>query len=105
MEIRKVFTDFYDQYYDIIELSDFSIPTFFALGAVFQLTALAFCGPRIGAILPVGWLVSRLVKAVIATRGLEKNGFGNYRKGKFVPKLPVEANGVVVFIIGARMNQ
>ena len=77
MGIRKLVAEFYDQYYDIIELSDFSIPTFLALGAVFQLVTLAFCGPRIGAILPVAWLVFRLVKAVIATRGLEEKSFGN----------------------------
>lgn len=105
MGIRQSINDLYDQYYDIIELSDFSIPTFLALGGVVQLIALASCGPRIGAILPVAWLVFRLAKAVITSRGIGKTSFIVHKKGKFVSKLPDETDGIVVFIIGARLNQ
>ena len=105
MGVQQTIKDYHDQYYDIVELSDFSIPTFFAIGGIFQLAALALCGLRIGAIIPVAWLVFRLTKAVITSRGLGKTSFVEHKKGKHVVKLPGEMNGIVVFIIGARMNQ
>jgi hypothetical protein len=103
--IRQEAIDFYDQFYDILEKTDFSIPTFLAFGAVFQLLCTAYLPARISAALPLLWLGWRFARSTIASLDVFKSSFTDVVPGLHTVKLPEASDGVVVFILGARLNQ
>lgn len=50
--VRSEIQDVQDNYYDLIELSDFGIWTWLSFGAIFQLLCLAYLPPRVAALPP-----------------------------------------------------
>lgn len=102
--IKKEAQDLYDQFYDILEKTDFSIPTFLAFGAVFQLLSLAYLPSRISALPPLLWLGWRLTKSAFDSRSVFETSFTDVKRGKHITRLPDTADGVVVFVLGARLN-
>jgi hypothetical protein len=94
----------YEQFYDILEKTDFSIPTFLAFGGVFQLLSLAYLPSHISALLPLLWLGWRLTKSAFDSRNVFQTSFTDVKRGKHMTSLPDRADGVVVFVLGARLN-
>ena len=103
--LKKEVKDFYDQFYDILEKSDFSIPTFLAFGAVLQLLCLAYLPSCLSASLPLLWLGYRLARSIFASRDVFRTSFTDVKLGKYTTRLPSSSDGVVVFVLGARLNQ
>ncbi|CAG8981025.1 hypothetical protein HYALB_00013284 [Hymenoscyphus albidus] len=102
--IQREAIEIYEQFYDILEKSDFSIPTFLAFGAALQLLSYAYLPPRLSAALPLLWPGYRLVRSGIGSRDVFKTFFTDVVLGKHSTKLPNSPNGVVVFVLGARLN-
>jgi hypothetical protein len=103
--IRREIDDLYDQFYDIIEKSDFSIPTFLAFGAVFQLLSIAYLPTLLSTDLPLLWLGWRFLKSLIESRDVFNSSFTDVVCGKHIVKLPEPSDGIVIFVLGARLNQ
>jgi hypothetical protein len=103
--LRQKIDDLYDQFYDILEKTDFSIPTFLAFGAVFQLLSIAYLPPTLSTSLPLLWLGWRLARSTLASRDVFRTSFTDVVRGVHTTKLPESSDGVVVFILGARLNQ
>lgn len=59
---KKEAIDIYEQFYDILEKSDFSIATFLAFGAALQLLSFKYLPPALSTALPLFWLGYCLVK-------------------------------------------
>ena len=102
--IKKEAQDLYEQFYDILEKTDFSIPTFLAFGGVFQLLSLAYLPSHISVLLPLLWLGWRLTKSTFDSRNVFETSFTDVKRGKHITSLPDTADGVVVFVLGARFN-
>jgi len=94
----------YEQFYDILEKTDFSIPTFLAFGGVLQLLSFAYLPSRIRALLPLLWLGWRLTKSAFDSRNVFETSSTSVQRGKHLISLPDTADGVVVFVLGARLN-
>lgn len=102
--IRQEVQDFYDQFYDILEKSDFSIPTFLAFGAALQLLFFAYLPPRVATLIPLTWLGYRFIRSLAGSRDVFRTSFTDVQLGKFSARVP-DSDGVVVFLLGARLNQ
>jgi hypothetical protein len=102
--IKKEAQFLYEQFYDILEKTDFSIPTFLAFGGVLQLLSFAYLPSRISALLPLLWLGWRLTKSAFDSRNVFETSFTDVQRGKHITSLPDTADGVVVFVLGARLN-
>ncbi|KUJ13870.1 uncharacterized protein LY89DRAFT_784721 [Mollisia scopiformis] len=98
---RKACKDFHDQFYDIPEKTDFSIPTFLAFRAVFRLLSLVYLPPLLSTSLPLAWLGYRFLRSIIDSRDVFKTSFTDIVKGRHTARVP---DGVVVFVLGARLN-
>ncbi|TVY12661.1 Monooxygenase [Lachnellula arida] len=103
--LRKEAKEIYDQFYDILEKTDFSIPTFLAFGAALQLLSLAYLPRRLSASLPLLWLGYRLLRSIVGSRDVFRTSFTDIKLGKYTTNLPGPSDGVVVFVLGARLNQ
>jgi hypothetical protein len=103
--LKEAAQGFYAQFYDILEKTDFSIPTFLAFGATFQLLSLAYLPSYLSTAPPLLWLGYRLIKSSVASRTVFKTSFTDVLQGKYVTNLSSSSDGVVVFVLGARLNQ
>lgn len=103
--VRKAIREIHDQFYDLLEKSDFSIITFLAFGAAFQLLSNIYLPPRVSALLPLLWLGWRLCKSIVDSRDVYKSSFTDMVHGKSTTKLPETSDGIVLFVLGARLNQ
>lgn len=97
--------DLHAQFHDILEKTDFSLPTFLAFGAALQLLIQAYLPLRLSATLPLLWLAYCLVKSAYDSRDVFRSSFTDVKRGRFTTRLPEAADGVVVFVLGARLNQ
>ena len=93
----------------LLWVEDFSIPTWLALGASFHILLVTFLPFRLSILLPFSWLLYRLCQSIISTRGIFKTSFTELNRGRWVGNIPDAAgedtNGVVCFVLGARLNQ
>ncbi|KAF2248048.1 hypothetical protein BU26DRAFT_595898 [Trematosphaeria pertusa] len=96
--------DLHAQFHDILEKTDFSLPTFLAFGAALQLLIQAYLPLRLSATLPLLWLAYCLVKSAYDSRDVFRSSFTDVKRGRFTTRLPEAADGVVVFVLGARLN-
>ena len=103
--LRKEVKEFYDQFYDILEKSDFSIPTFLAFGAALQLLSLVYLPLHLSISLPLFWLGYRLVRSTFASSDVFRTSFTDVMLGRYTAQLPNPSDGVVIFVLGARLNQ
>lgn len=90
---------------DLIEKVDFSITTWLAFGATLQLLGLVCLPTRIVAIPPLSWLLYRLFKCILDSRDVYKTSFTDTVRGARTARLPGTSDGVVVFVLGSRVNQ
>ena len=81
------------------------MPTFLAFDAVLQLLSLAYLPPRLSAALPLMWLGYRLLSSALDSRNVFKTSFTDVKRGQYTARLPDPSDGVVVFVLGARLNQ
>ncbi|TVY86774.1 Monooxygenase [Lachnellula willkommii] len=102
--LRKETKEIYDQFYDILEKTDFSILTFLAFGAALQLLSLAYLPRRLSTSLPLLWLGYRLLRSIVGSRDVFRTSFTDVKLGKYTTNLPGPSDGVVVFVLGARLN-
>ncbi|KAF2196655.1 hypothetical protein GQ43DRAFT_476125 [Delitschia confertaspora ATCC 74209] len=106
------FGEIHDQFYDLLELSDFSIPTWLALGAGLQQLSTSYLPLHWSLYLPILWLGFRFSKAIFDTLRLPNASFADIKPGKWTTPFPEldnssktsTSNGVVVFLLGARLN-
>lgn len=106
--IRTALIELYDQFFDIIEHSDFSIPTWLAFGAALQVLSGLYLPSPLNLSIPLLWLAYRLVRSGWDTVGLFKWSFADIKKGRWTTRFPKgegTENGVVVLLLGARLNQ
>ena len=109
--VRSAIHDIQENYHDLIETSDFGIITWLSFGAIFQLLCLAYLPPRVAALPPVLWISYRIIKATIDTRGLFRTSFTDIKRNRWTAKLrqPRQLtntnDGIVLFVLGARINQ
>ncbi|KAF1961551.1 hypothetical protein CC80DRAFT_488794 [Byssothecium circinans] len=85
--VRSAIQDLQDNYYDLIETRDFGILTWLSFGAIFQLLSLAYLPARVAASLPVLWLLYRMFKATIDTRGLFTTSFTDIKQRRWTPDI------------------
>ncbi|CAI6336691.1 unnamed protein product [Periconia digitata] len=109
-------SEIFAQYHDLIEHSDFSLPTWLSLGALFQVIMSFWLPPRVSALLPLGWLAYRFLKSASDMNRLDLTGKEGYSMGitpgllttKFdepVGDQKTKTNdGVVLFLLSARYN-
>lgn len=87
-----------------------SIPTWLALGATLQLLLLACLPARVSSLLPVLYLAHCVFKTFLDTRNETSGSLRGIKRGKWTAELPepegnAESDGLVVFVLIARMNQ
>jgi hypothetical protein len=91
----------------ILFQNTFRVSTWLVIGASIQ-TLSMWCLPlRISSLLPLLVLFQRLVQSFIDKRRIFSTLYTNVRRGRWTAKLPEEkdGDGVVVFVLGARINQ
>jgi len=104
-QLRQSVKEIHDQFYDILEKSDFSIPTFLSFGAALQLLFFAFLPPRVASLPGLLWLGYRFLSSVWRSRDIFRSSFKDVRLGGYEARVPDEYDGVVVFMIAARLTQ
>ncbi|KAF2798009.1 hypothetical protein K505DRAFT_322174 [Melanomma pulvis-pyrius CBS 109.77] len=105
--LRTKLASLHAQYHDLLEASDFSTPTWLAFGAILHILSAAYLPLYLGTSIPLLWIAYRWLRAAFTTYQFGK--FPDIRKGKWVVKIderegPREESGVVMFVLGARMN-
>ncbi len=107
----SLWKDFNRTINDLSEVHYLSIPTWLALGAALQLLALTLPFPRLSGVLPVVYLAYRLIKAVVGSRNVFIGSYKTVKRGRWTAEFPKRGDtddrqeGIVMHVIGARMNQ
>lgn len=115
MSIRDWYSQLEEILGDVLEHQDFSMQTWLALGAAFQLFALAWLPSRLSFWIPLAWLAYRLLRTALDSWNPRRSKlWAPIRRGRWMGQLPVPENpseatetsdGVVMFLLGARLNQ
>ena len=112
--LRSLYQNFKDDYSHLLEVTDFSIITWLAFGAILQLLSQSWFSPQLSYLIPLVYLVYRLAKVSIDCRRIFTGTFTNVMLGRWSATLPepedpstvtATSDGVVVFLLGARINQ
>ena len=93
---------------EVLEISDFSIPTWLALGAGLQLLCASWLSARLSFLVPVLWLTYRALVTAIGTWRVSKGAAYSKKvmRGRWTSDLPeLNRDGVVLLILCARLNQ
>ena len=103
-----------DVFNELFEPNDFKISTWMAMGGVFVVTCQAYLPNSWGSWLPVLYLGYRMIKMFLDTLYLHTGSYTTLKRGRWFaslpePKAPVKfnggADGLVMFVLGARINQ
>ena len=114
MFLRALYSNFKDDFGDLLEVTDFSILTWLAIGAGLQLLSQLWLPAGLSYWLPLFYLVYRIARACIDCRRIFTGTFTNVKFGRWSATLPEPADqsavtatsdGVVMFLLGARINQ
>ena len=114
MSLRALYLNFKDDFGDLLEVTDFSLVTWLALGAALQLLSQAWLPPGFSYWLPLSYLVYRAARASIDCNRIFTGVFTNVVFGRYSATLPepedpstvtATSDGVVMFLLGARINQ
>jgi hypothetical protein len=98
----------------IVGVNDLRVTTWLSLGAAFQLLLFLSLPPRVSFALPLILLSYRLFQAVLDSRRIYTKSFTHIRQGRWTAPLmdsmgrdgDVSApEGVVMFVLGAQINQ
>ena len=115
MSVRDWYSQIEEILGDVLEHQDFSMQTWLALGTAFQLFALAWLPSSFSFWLPLAWLAYRLIRTALDSWNVYHSRlWSRIMKGRWMgqlppPKKPSKASdiseGVVTFLLGARLNQ
>ncbi|KAL8970872.1 MAG: hypothetical protein Q9197_003581 [Variospora fuerteventurae] len=114
MSIRDWYAQMEEILGDVLEHQDFSMQTWLALGAAFQLFALAWLPSRLSFWFPLAWLAYRLTRTALDSWNPHRSKlWSRIKRGRWMGQLPEPENpseatetseGVVIFLLGARLN-
>ncbi|KAL8818582.1 MAG: hypothetical protein Q9223_002807 [Gallowayella weberi] len=117
MSVRDWYSQTEEILGDVLEHQDFSMQTWLALGAAFQLFAVAWLPSTLSFWLPLAWLAYRLIKTALDSWNVHRSRlWSGIRKGRWMGRLPESekslseasrggtSEGVVMFLLGARLN-
>jgi hypothetical protein len=115
MSVRDWYSQLEEILGDVLEHQDFSIQTWLALRAAFQLLALASLPSHLSFWFPLTWLAYRLTRTAVDTLNVrDSKTWSRIMRGRWMGQLPESASpskasetsgGVVMFVLGARLNQ
>jgi hypothetical protein len=112
--LRALYLNFRDDYGDLLEVTDFSIATWLAFGAGLQLLSQSWLPSGLSCWLPLLYLIYRIARVSIDCRRIFTGTFTNVVFGRWSATLPepedssavtATSDGVVMFLLGARINQ
>ena len=112
--LRALYLNFKDDYGDLLEVTDFSIATWLAFGACLQLLTQSWLSPQTSYLIPLFYLIYRVARVSIDCRRIFTGTFTNVVFGRWSATLPepedpttvtATSDGVVMFLLGARINQ
>jgi hypothetical protein len=91
------------KYKTLVEINDFHISTWLALGAIFHVLASAYLPfpAYISTLAPLAWIAYRLGFAVVTSR---TGVFADVKKGWWTSKFSEKEGDVVCFVLAARLN-
>lgn len=86
-----------------------SIPSWLAVGASLQLLSLVILPTKLSALIPILYLTYCIIKVTLDSRHVTGT-FKTVKQGRWTAELPepeedVKNDGMVIFVLGARMNQ
>lgn len=115
MSIRDWYSQLEEILGDVLEHQDFSMQTWLALGAAFQLLALAWLPVKLSFWLPLAWLAYRMIRTTFDTlnvheskiwsRVLQGRWMGQLSESEDISEPGDTSEGIVMFLLGARLNQ
>lgn len=112
--LRALYLNFKNDFGDLLEVTDFSIATWLAFGAGLQLLTQSCLPSGLSYWLPLLYLIYRVARLSIDCRRVFTGTFTNVMFGPWSATLPepeepsavtVTSDGVVMFLLGARINQ
>ena len=112
--LQALYSNFKDDYGDLLEVADFSIPTWLAFGAGLQLLSLRWLPSDLSYWLPIVYLLFRAARVSVDCQRIFTGAFTNVISGRWTAALPepedsstvtATSDGVVMFLLGARINQ
>ena len=112
--LQALYLNFKDDYGDLLEVPDFSITTWLALGASLQLLSLRWLPPGLSYWLPLFYLIFRVTRLSVDCQRIFTGTFTSVISGRWTATLPepedsstvtATSDGVVMFLLGARINQ
>ncbi|KAL9027538.1 MAG: hypothetical protein Q9196_003956 [Gyalolechia fulgens] len=107
MSVRDWYSQIEDILGDVLEHQDFSMQTWLALGAAFQLFASAWLPSSLSFWLPLAWLAYRLIRTALDSWDVHHSFlWSRIMPGRWMGQLPEgeTSGGVVMFLLGARLN-
>lgn len=114
LSLRALYANFKNDYGDLLEVTDFSITTWLAFGATLQLLSQSWLPYRLSFWLPLLHLIYRIARVSVDCNRIFSGTFTNLKFGRWSAMLPepegpsavtATSDGVVVFLLGARINQ
>lgn len=114
LSLRALYANFKNDYGDLLEVTDFSITTWLAFGATLQLLSQSWLPYRLSFWLPLLHLIYRIARVSVDCNRIFSGTFTNLKSGRWSAMLPepegpsavtATSDGVVVFLLGARINQ
>lgn len=112
--LRALYLNFKNDLGELLEVTDFSIATWLAFGAGFQILTQAWLPYGLRYWLPLWYIIYRVGKVTIDCRRVFTGTFTNVKFGRWSATLPepdeasavtATSDGVVMFLLGARINQ
>jgi hypothetical protein len=97
-------------FHELAEVHFLSIPTWLVVGAALQLIASACLPARLSSLPCIIYLAGLAIKIMLHSRHIFTFGSSNIKQGRWTAELPVSGgnskdDGMVMFVLGARMNQ
>lgn len=98
----------------LLEVTDFSITTWLAFGAILQLISQSWLPSSLSYWPPLLYIIYRIARVYIDCSRIFTGTFTNVKFGRWTATLPepedpltltATSDGVVMFLLGARMNQ
>lgn len=114
LSLHALYSNFKNDISDLLEVPDFSIATWLAFGAGLQLLSQSWLPSGLTYWLPLCYLLYRVVRVSIDCRRIYSGAFTDVMSGRWSATLPepedlsavtATSDGVVMFLLGARINQ
>ena len=112
--LKALYSNFKNDFGDLLEVTDFSVLTWLALGAGLQLLSQAWLSSGLSYWLPLIYLIYRTARVSFDCCRIFNGTFTNIKFGRWSATLPestdssmttATSDGGVMFLLGARINQ